>query len=501
MKLPHPNEIKDYDLEKAQQTALEFHQIILGYQELNNFLSQKISKVTDYLESEKQKAFFSQEQFENMQRRMFGKSTERRPQNPKKEKKKRETFGVKPQKALPVQDVFHELKKEGLNCKSCGKEMDKWEGQYEESQLIHVIPAQFILQNHKRQKYRCSCGGCIETAPGSIKMKEKSRYSVDFAIEVGIDKYQSHLPLDRQRRRMRTEGLDVTNNVLYGQVETVAWYLKSAIYDKLPEKIKSQSMLMMDESPWKNLGSKKPSKFYLWALRSQEAVYFQIADTRSGKVAEDLLEGYQGVLLTDGYAGYTRLGSEHIVLANDWDHFRRKFVESEKNFKAESEEMLDLIGNVYHIEKQLRSMTVRELQSARTTQVKPIVDQIFDRLKQWKGILPQSSLGKAVSYALKREKGLTVFLNHPEVCLSTADVERAIKSPVLGRKNHFGSKNLESAKTAAVWYSIIATCEIYEIEPRDYIRSALYEILTGQPPPMPWDFAEYKKLNPNPVNF
>ncbi len=71
-----------------------------------------------------------------------------------------------------------------------------WEGQHEESFEVDVIPRRFVLKRHLRMKYRCACGGCIETAPGPVKLCEGARYSVDFAIEVAtfVDVPQPAVP-------------------------------------------------------------------------------------------------------------------------------------------------------------------------------------------------------------------------------------------------------------------------------------------------------------------
>jgi hypothetical protein len=42
------------------------------------------------------------------------------------------------------------------------------------------------------------CGGCVETAPGPERVTPDSRYSLDFAVKVDIDKYLDHIPLARQ---------------------------------------------------------------------------------------------------------------------------------------------------------------------------------------------------------------------------------------------------------------------------------------------------------------
>jgi len=64
------------------------------------------------------------------------------------------------------------------------------EGCYEEAEEVDVVERRFVLRRHKRQKYRCDCGGCVETALGPPKLQPGGRYSVDFAVEVAVAKYQ-----------------------------------------------------------------------------------------------------------------------------------------------------------------------------------------------------------------------------------------------------------------------------------------------------------------------
>jgi transposase len=100
--------------------------------------------------------------------------------------------GPRPQPQLAMLDVPHEMDAADQICKSCGGHLDPWDGQFEESEEIDVIERQFVIKKHRRQKYRCTCGACIETAPGPLKLFEGARYSIDFAVDVAVQKYLDH---------------------------------------------------------------------------------------------------------------------------------------------------------------------------------------------------------------------------------------------------------------------------------------------------------------------
>lgn len=61
----------------------------------------------------------------------------------------------------------------------------------------------------KHEKYRCACAGCVEAAR-TRKALPGGRYSVDFAVSIAIAKYTDHLPLERQVRIMKRQGLAAT---------------------------------------------------------------------------------------------------------------------------------------------------------------------------------------------------------------------------------------------------------------------------------------------------
>ncbi len=80
----------------------------------------------------------------------------------------------------------------------------------------------------------------------------------------------------------------------------------------------------------------------------------------------------------------------------------------------------------------------------------------------------------AIAYMLKRWNGLTLFLDEPLVPLDNNAAERALRGPVVGRKNHYGSRSKRGVKVAAVFYSLCETAKLCGIDPRAYLRKAAY---------------------------
>jgi transposase len=496
MKLLSSEEIKNLDLSEARSTAITYaglaHQMAGRLEVLENGYQTLLAR----MEQDKQQMLFAKQVIQNLNRERFGASSEKRPSDDQPKptvgapKKKRERSGPTPQPKLPIQEVRHELPKDEQKCDACGGNLQVWEGQFETSERIQVIPATFVLETHERQKYFCDCGGCIKTAPGPLRLKEGGRYSPEFGVQVGVSKYQHHIPLERQVKIMAQQGLQIESQTLFSQIDTIAWYLKKSIYEKIGERVRNAPFADADETPWENLGTGAKRSFYLWGVRSKDAVFFQIADSRSSKVAADLLQGFEGILMCDGFRGYNPVSSDTLILAHCWSHARRKFIAAENAYPDESSAMIGLIGELYDVERELKKKgaSFTEILTIRQTHSQSILDKIYTKLWELKQHLPKSSLGKAVDYTLKLWRGLTVFVEYPQVPLDNNAMEREIRGPVTGRKNHLGSKNLKTAEVASVWYSVIATCRANGIDPKIYLQTTIHEILTGKTPKLPWEY-------------
>jgi transposase len=70
-------------------------------------------------------------------------------------------------------------------------------------------------------------------------------------------------------------------------------------------------------------------------------------------------------------------------------------------------------------------------------------------------------------------QGLTVFVTHPEVPMDNNTAEQAIRNPVTGRKNYYGSGSIWSAELAAAMFSLFQTVELWQINTRHWLQEYL----------------------------
>ncbi len=418
------------------------------------------------------------EQLERAKDREFGPSTERRPplEKPGKEPPDREPakgHGPRQQPDLPEREVDYELPTNERTCPCCGKARVPMGEAVEESKLITVKVRGFERQIVRRQKYTCGCPNAITVAPGPMRLQKGGLYSLTFAIEVAVAKFAHALPLERQVRIMRHEGLVIDAQTLWDQTDKLAELL-APTYAAIKSAILACPVIHADETRWPFLDGAKVKEnktWQAWGLVSPDLVAFSIRDSRSKAAASEVLGSYQGIVLADAYTVYTSLAAQKktFVVANCWAHARRKFVECEKNAPDEAAHALAAIRDLFAAEA---SATDQNRAERRAKESRPIVDALFAWARKIQPtVLPRSGIGEALGYLLNQEAGLRVFLEDPRVPLSNNAAERALRGLVLGRKNFYGSRSRRGTEVAAILYTLMESAKIAGISPKAYLQA------------------------------
>lgn len=434
-----------------------------------------------------------------LQKMLFGPSSERTEQEqdepdgtddePVERKKQRRNGSRRQQLDLPLVIRHHAVPESEMVCELCGRRLEIWEGQADTSKEVHLIQRAFVMVEHQQQKARCVNGCCVKTAPTPRKLFAGARYSIDFALEVAIQKYLYHMPLARQVRQMRAEGLEIDTQTLWDQLNKLATVL-CPVYEKILEFVMSHAVIGADETKWRMMNEQerikhdKNKSWQVWTLATDKAVYYEIQDGRSMKVAEKVLRDYRGIILCDGYVVYESLAGRKpdVILAFCWSHVRRKYKDIKEFFPKDTEKIIELIDKLFEIDRQAPSdddASLQERARLRDTLSRPIIDEIAEWAKDVK-TLPESGLANAIAYMTNHWSGLLRFLDDPRIPLSNNITERANRDPVLGRKNHYGSRSVRGTEVAAQLYSILETVKLCGVDPRAYLQLAVEAALDGR---------------------
>ena len=440
---------------------------------------------------------FLKELLAQRERAVFGTSSEQRPRpatpTPGAPPVPQRGHGPTAQPTLPIVDLVHELAEADRTCPQCGKLLREMAGQTEDADEITVVERRFVLVKHRRKKYRCACNGCVETAPGPRRLTARPdrrgrRYAPSFAVEVAVNKYLDHLPLERQARVMSREGLTIESQTLWDQIEALATVLQPT-YDALRQYVLTAPVVGADETWWRLLGGPERQRWWAWGVTRDDAVSYTILASRSQEAGRQVLGDYHGIVMADGYGAYDALAraGPGFTLVHCWAHVRRKFVEAEPHYPAPCAEILEHIGQLYGVERaspgpdptaseETRAAALELRAQLRREQSAPLVETIRAWALQQRA-LPESSLGKAIAYMLGLWPGLTRFLEDARIPLDNNATERGLRGMVVGRKNHYGSRSQRGTEVAALFYSLIESAKLCGVEPKAYLLRATHAAL------------------------
>jgi|GEM_PF-423597 len=471
------------EAEAALVAKAEFQARLREMEEATNRQQAEIMRLTQELQTLK-------EQLHRRTRAIYGRKSERRALEEKSEaasdqkapRKKQKGHGPTPQPLLPVEEVKSMLAEEARNCEHCGGTLEPMGTIAEETELIAIEARRIVLERHLREKYRCPCCQTgVTVAPGPVKLIPGGRYALNFAVEVAYSKYFGHMPLARQVQMMKHEGLRVTTATLFDQVDALATTL-TPTYQAILRIVQAETILRADETPWNVLsnGHTKNERFYAWVAVGSKYLAYCLLDTRSKDGAATLLGAFAGTLMVDGLTSYPAAakGEEgeapRFKVANCHAHSRRKFVECEKHYPEESKVAVELYRRLYEVEREGKEPGAN-LGVLRAEKSRPLVDELFTWAKVQQArpdLLPASGLAKALAYLINHEAGFRVFLDDPAVPIDNNESERAMRAPVLGRKNHYGSRSRRGTETAAILYTLVESAKRVGVDPKAYLEAA-----------------------------
>jgi transposase len=403
-----------------------------------------------------------------------------------RERKERDRSGPTPQPNLPIIERVFTLDQPDRACPSCGGELRAMEGQFEESELIDVVEVRYELIKVKQQKYVCRCGGCVETAVGPDRALPGSRYSLAFAIKILLDKWMDHIPLERQVRIHERHGLITASQTLWDLAYALAQRL-SIVDAALFDHVKAQPVIGLDQTGWPRLETDASKPWQMWCLTAPGVVVHRIRDDKSAATFHELVGDYHGTIVADAASTHDAGARDGpgIVLAACWAHVFRRFEEAAPDH-PDAERALAWIGALYDIERRADGDLAR-LAELRRAEAPAILDALRTWLYERAGDT-HLSIGKAAAYTLKIWDRLTRFVDDGRIPLDNNATERGIRGPVVGRKNHYGSKSRRGTQVAATLYTILETVKLQGIDPAKYLHAAVLAADRGETL-LPWQFA------------
>ena len=409
---------------------------------------------------------------------------------------------------LPTVTTVYELPTEEQVCPQCGGLLHKMKEtvRYE----IEVIPAK--VQVHKFVTYSYGCRNCEESDhPVIIKAKgdgisvlERSIAGASLLSDTITKKFVDALPFYRQEKNYRRMGIPITRNNMCNWSIDVANIYMYPIVKRLKEVMFAEHVIHCDETPLQVLaepGKSAESKSYVWVTTTAEyqkdtpVAIYNYTERRNRADAEEVLKGYTGYIMCDGYTAYDALAKPHAAAGEPGMnvrpvaclvHVRRKFADALKLIKPENrkgtgaQEAINRLERIFHLDNLTNGMAPEERKKEREKDLKKELEAFFAWVKAEYDIsLHKTHYGAALEYAMNEEEKVMRVFEDGRLELDNSLAERTVKPFVIGRKNWLFAETPKGANASCILYSIVQTAIINGLIPFEYIKYLL-EVMPGK---------------------
>jgi transposase len=438
----------------------------------------------------------------NVNRKMFGKKTERQAPSSSQEElftfeeevptaEEEQTIEVTAHKKTikrgrkPLPDSLptrrEEYWSEAKACTQCGEELVKIGEEVTEE--LNYVPARFEKVVHA--KIKCACPRCesegVKTGvlpPGTLPLPG-ARPGVGLLTFILISKYVDHTPLYRLEQIFARHGVTLSRQRMSDWLSSVSMYLET-LWRLLCEDISKLPYVQGDETHIKVRESDADGELlqgYFWGAHAppEKLAAFHYFPTRAGEAAKEVFHGFLGRVQADAYAGYNPiLLPEKVERIACMAHIRRKLLDARPLLPAECDKLIQQIAKLYVFEKKWKELKPEKRFEQREKHARPELEKLFSMMEALQAkILPRHEFQKPLSYALKQRKEMFRYLENGNYHIDNNAIERQIRPIALGRKNYLFAGSHDGAKRAALFYSLLATCKLNNVNPATWLAHVL----------------------------
>lgn len=350
------------------------------------------------------------------------------------------------------------------------------------------------VTRYELQQLRCGACGALFVAHLPPAAGQET-YAVSLKVNLSVAHYHLGLPFKRIESFQQLVGMPLPDATQWELVEEVA-DATYPVYEYLKRLGAQQPLVYQDDTGARilsliaeNQADPPPERkgMYTTVLRfegEQSICLYFTGRQHAGENLDDLLAQRDPHLppiqwMSDGLAANTPKGhKDQVVDLSCLVHGRRQFVDIEAFFPSECTRVIDAIATIYQHEAHCKDHQLTPAQ--RLAYHQQHSRAVMEALKGWmeqqladRQVEPNSRLGGAFNYLLKRWTALTQFLHIPGAPLDNNTAERALKMILRYRNNSLFYKNTHGAYVGDVLTSLIETCRLAGANPLDYLGALM----------------------------
>jgi len=362
----------------------------------------------------------------------------------------------------------------------------------EVSEHIDHRPASLVRVRVVRPKYKrpeaepaVEAGGPTPVASGPIVIASMPERPIPRGIagpgllaHVLVSKYADHLPLHRQERIFRRQGLHLPRSTLCGFVQGSVVLLDRVVEAMWEDARANARWICIDATGVLVLAKEQCRRNHFWVVVAErDHVLFRHTKTHDGLVPAGLLEGYRGYVLADASSVYHELYRREAAITEVgcWAHARRRAFDALSTDEPRALVLIGFIGLLYdahHLATDPRTGVTDG--DRRKAEAAPVIDRLYAWIAAERPkVEGDAPIAKAMNYAVNHREHLTRFLDDGLLRLDTNLAEIELRREKVGGHNWLYCGSDDGAHWNSVVVSLVASCQLHEIEPCGYLRDVL----------------------------
>ena len=380
-------------------------------------------------------------------------------------------------------------------CKGCGKILDSTvifnpKGGHISIDLkfpeIGTVDMQGSVTKHIYGSSLCYCG--FETTTKPHRVEKEAGWTVEMgewkligptlqAFLVFL-KLRMHMTLSKSRDLLKIWlGISLSDGCI-NQALREAGRASSSLEPEIVAALKAAGILFVDETSWKE---QKVTR-WAWVAVGEYVVYYAIG-SRTKEMAEKILSGFGGTLMTDGYKAY-RFFENRLRC---WAHLIRKSKALEESCdKAAATFGKMAHGSLKNLQDHIYKMRELPLEECLPEKEKASKEKdVFLKACMMELITPTHDQSRAFAGEIVNDYEV-IFkqVDNPEFALTNNRAEQEFRWMVLMRKMSHGSKTSEGSNSIASLASVMGTLLVRGLDPWQFFPNLFCLRRSGMPPPI-----------------
>ena len=403
--------------------------------------------------------------------------------------------GRRDRSQLETEERFIDVDAGQRCCAECGEPFE-FLGTEDSEQIDWQVKITRIVWRRRRYRRRCSHPGPRTVcAPPAAKPVPKGLFTAGFLARLAYEKHVLGRPVHRIVRALAADGFDVASGTLVGALKQIA-PLIAPWAEAIAAHGRQAGHVHADETSWQvfeDVDGKDGHRWWLWTFVTSETTVFVMDTSRSAEVAAGQLgidreqaaleAGRRLVISSDFHKAYQSLARiDGVDPLWCWAHMRRYFLRAGAAHPEALGDWADAwterIAALYRAHHALAATTpgteAHEDAAGRWQRAFTDIDahRMLQASDAGKGLLHPAA-AKVIATLNNEWDGLARHQELPQLPLDNNTAERALRTPVIGRKNFYGSGAEWAAHLAADVWTVTATAARHGIEPLSLLTGYL----------------------------